>query len=112
VENFNYLGSIVTNYARCIRKTKSRITTIKAAFTKKKDPLTSKLDLNIRNKTVNYYIRSTASYGAETRTLRIVDQSHDESLEMWCWRRIEKIHGTDFMGNAEVLQESRKTEIS
>jgi len=55
---------------------------IKSAFTQKNAMLTRNLDLNI--KTVKYYIRSIASYGVETRTLRIVEQSHVESIEMWC----------------------------
>jgi hypothetical protein len=44
-----------------------------------------------------------ALYGAETWTLRAVDQKHLESSEMWCWRRIEKISWTDHVGNEEVL---------
>jgi hypothetical protein len=27
---------------------------------------------------------------------------------MWCWRRIEKIHGTDLKRNAEVLQRVKR----
>jgi hypothetical protein len=49
------------------------------------------------------YIWSVALYGAETWTLRAVDQKHLESFEMWCWRRIEKISWTDHVRNDEVL---------
>jgi hypothetical protein len=42
-------------------------------------------------------------YGAETWTLRAVDQKHLESFEMWCWRRMEKISWTDRVRNEEVL---------
>ena len=49
------------------------------------------------------YIRSIALYGAETWTLRAVDQKHLESLEMWCWRRMEKISWIDYVRNEEVL---------
>jgi hypothetical protein len=38
----------------------------KAAFNKKNTLFTSKLDLNIRKKSVKCYIQSIASYGAET----------------------------------------------
>jgi hypothetical protein len=38
----------------------------------------------------------------------MANQSHVESLEMWCWGRIEKNHGTDLMRNAEVLQRVKK----
>jgi hypothetical protein len=44
-----------------------------------------------RRKLVKCYICSIALYGAETWTLRAVDQKHLESFEMWCWRRMKKI---------------------
>jgi hypothetical protein len=41
--------------------------------------------------------------GAETWTLWAVDQKHLESLQMWCWRMMEKISWTDHVRNEEVL---------
>jgi len=52
---------------------------------------------------VKCYIWSIALYGAETWTLRAVDQNHLESFEMWCWRRMEKISWTDYVRNKDVL---------
>ena len=52
---------------------------------------------------IKCYIWSIALYGAETLTLRAVDQKHLESFEMWCWRRMEKISWTDHVRNEEVL---------
>ena len=49
------------------------------------------------------YIWSVASSGAETWTLRAVDQKHQGSFEMWFLRRIEKISWTDRVRNEEVL---------
>jgi hypothetical protein len=40
VEYFNYLGSMITNDARCTREIKYRIATAKAAFNKKKNLFT------------------------------------------------------------------------
>jgi hypothetical protein len=76
VEYFSYLGSMITNDARCTREIKSRISMAKAAFNKKKNLFTSKLDLNLRKKLVKCYIWSIALYGAETWTLRKVDQKY------------------------------------
>ena len=42
----------------------------KAAFNKKKNLFTRKLDLNLRKKLVKCYVWSMAVYGAETWTLR------------------------------------------
>ena len=49
------------------------------------------------------YIWSIALYGAETWTLRAVDQKHLVSFEMWCWKRMEKISWADHVRNEEVL---------
>jgi hypothetical protein len=43
-------------------------------------------------------------YGAETWTLRTVDQKYLESFEVWCWRRMENISWTDRVRNEEVLR--------
>jgi len=51
-------------------------------------------------------------YGAETWTLRGVDQKHLGSFEMWCWRMMEKIIRADLVRNGEVLKESRSRGIS
>jgi len=61
------------------------------------------LDLELRKKLVKFYVWSIALYGAETWTLRAVDQKHLESFEMWCCRRMEKISLTDHVRNEEVL---------
>jgi hypothetical protein len=102
VEYFSYLGSMITNDARCTCEIKSRIAMAKAAFNKKKNLFTSKLDLNLRQKLVKCYIWSIALYGAETWTLQKMDQKYLESFEMWCWRRME-ISWTDRVRNEKVL---------
>ena len=45
----------------------------KAAFNKKKNHFTSKLDLNLRKKLVKCYVWIIAAYGPETWTLRATD---------------------------------------
>ena len=74
-----------------------------AAFNKKRTLFTSTLDLELRKKLVKCYVLSIALYGAETWTLRTMDQKHLESFEMWCWRRMEKISWTEHVRNEDVL---------
>jgi hypothetical protein len=69
---------------------------------KKRALFTSTLDLELRKKLVKCYICSIALYGAETWTLRAVDQKHLECFEMWSWR-MEKISWTDHVRNEDVL---------
>ena len=99
MESLKYLGSILTNDGRCTCEIKCRIAMAKAAFNKKKTLVTSTLDLEMRKKLV----KCIALYGAETWTLRAVDQKHLENFEMWCWRRMEKISWTDHVRNEELL---------
>jgi hypothetical protein len=76
----------------------------KAAFNKKRALFTSTLDLELGKKLVKCcYLWSIASHGAETWTLRAVDQKHVKSFEIWCWRRMEKFSWTDHVRNEEVL---------
>jgi hypothetical protein len=42
-------------------------------------------------------------YGAETWTLRKLDQKYLESFEMRCWRRMEKISWNERVNNEVVL---------
>ena len=52
---------------------------------------TSKLDLNVRNKLAKCYLWSIAFHGADTRTLREVDQKYPESFKSGNgegWRRV------------------------
>ena len=75
----------------------------KSAFNRKKTLFTSKFNLNSRKKLVKCYIWSITLCGAETWTLRKVDEKYVENFEMWCWRRMEKISWTDHVRNEEVL---------
>ena len=54
----------------------------KAAFNKKKNLFTSKLDLNLRKKLAKCYVWSMALYGAETWTLRATGIVLEEALDL------------------------------
>jgi len=68
------------DWAKC--EIKSRIAMAKAAFNKKRAVFTSTLDLELRKTLMKCYIWSIALNGAETWTLRAVDQKHLESFEI------------------------------
>ena len=103
MDSIKYLGSMLTNNGRCTCEIECRIAISKAAFNKKRALFTSTLDLKLRKKLIKCYIWGIALYGAETWTIRAVDQKHLESFQMWCWRRMEKIDWTDHVRNEEVL---------
>jgi hypothetical protein len=68
----------------------------------------SKLELILKNKLINFYIRSIACYGAENSTIRKVDQKYLDRFETWCWRRMEKISWTDRVRYEEVLHKVKR----
>jgi hypothetical protein len=84
VKSFIYLSSILTNDGRYTCEIKCRIAMAKTAFNNKRALFTSTLDLELRKKLVKCYVWSIALYGAETWTLRAVDQKHLVSFEVWC----------------------------
>jgi len=86
---FNYLGSMIINYARCTQEMKSRIAMAKAAFNNKKKLFTCKLDLKFKEETMKCCIWIIALFGVETWTLQKVDQKYLENFEGFCWRRME-----------------------
>ena len=91
VEYLNYLGSLITNYARRSQEIKSRIFMATAPINRKMALFTSQLDLNFSQKLVNFCIWRIAFCGAEIWTLRQLDQKYLKIFEMWCCRRMYKI---------------------
>jgi hypothetical protein len=71
---------MITNNVICTREFTYRIAVTKAAVNSKKNVFTGNLDLNLRKKLEKCYIWSIALYGAETWTLRNVDQKYLESF--------------------------------
>jgi hypothetical protein len=68
----------------------------KAAFNKQRALFTSTFDLGLRKKLVKCYIWSVALYGAETWTLRAVDQKHLGSFDMWCYYLESRSRGISY----------------
>jgi len=95
---------MVTYAARCTCEIKAITVMAKAAFHEMKILCTSKFDLNLRKKLVEYYISGMALYGAETWTLRIVDHKYLESFEIWYRKRIGEMNPTEYVEYQEVLQ--------
>jgi len=88
--SIKYQGFLLSIYGCEI---KCRIAMAKAVFNMKRNLFTSTLDLELRKKIVKCYVWNIAFYGAETWTLRAVDEKHLESFEMWRWRRMERSVG-------------------
>jgi len=104
VQSFKYLGSTMTEDGKCETEIKIRIALAKETFSKRKELLTKRFSKNVKKKIVKTLIWTTLLYGAETWTLRKEEIQRLEALEMWLWRRVEKISWTNKVTNEEVLQ--------
>jgi hypothetical protein len=73
--------------------------------------LCRKLNVNVNKKLLKSYIWSMALYGTEIWTLRNVDQKYLESSNIWYWRRVKMISGTDHTRNEEVSDTVKEDRI-
>ena len=104
VKEFAYLGSIITEDARCHREIQRRIVLGKDAFEKRKELLRGGISKELKKRMVKTLVWSVMLYGAETWTTRMEDIKKIEAFEMWIWRRIEGISWKDHIRNEEVLR--------
>ena len=84
----------------------------KASFNKKRALFTGTLDLELRKKLVKCYIWSIVLYGAETGTLRAVDQKELESLKCGAGERWKRSVGPIMLEMKKYYLESRSRRIS
>ena len=105
VQKFCYLGSLITEDARCKEEVKRRIAMGKEAFYQRKELMKGGLDRNLKKRLIKTLIWSVTLYGSETWTLRKEEMERIEAFEMWIWRRMEKISWTEHKTNEEVLKQ-------
>ncbi|KAJ8718735.1 hypothetical protein PYW07_016291 [Mythimna separata] len=105
VDNFVYLGSIISNDGSCEKEVRRRIGMAKSAMAQL-DKVWK--DRNISVKTKTKLVRtlfSIFSYGAETWSLKAADRKRTDAFEMWCWTKMLRIPWTVFRTNVSILQE-------
>ena len=106
VDKFCYLGCIITEDAKCHTEIKRRIAMGKDAFNKRGELLRGKINRDLKKRMVKTLVWSVVMYGSEMWTLQKEDIKRLEALEMWIWRRMEKISWREHRTNAEVLQQA------
>ena len=104
VEKFCYLGSMVTDDARCHEEIKRRIAMGKDAFYKRGELLRGSLNKKLKKRMVKTLVWSVVPYGSETWTMRKDDIKRLEAFEMWIWRRMERVSWVERRTNEEILK--------
>ena len=87
VSAFNYLGSTITEDARCMKEIKKRIVLAKSTFPKLNNILrNTSLSMRTRMQVLNCYVYLVLLYGSETWSITSDMRKHLESCEMWFLR--------------------------
>ena len=103
--SFVYLGSTITQDARCNKEIEKRIIIAKNAFNSMKTLLkNNNLGIQTRVRALKTYIWSTLTYGSETWTLNKALKNKINAAEMWFYRRMLRISWVDRVTNEEVLE--------
>ena len=103
--SFVYLGSTITQDARCNQEIEKRIMIAKNAFNSMRTLLTnSNIGIQTRLRALKTYIWSTLTYGSETWTISKIMKNKINAAELWFYRRMLRISWTDRVTNEEVLR--------
>lgn len=109
VNQFLYLGSIITDQLDPDMEIKRRIAMAKTTFAKMKTFLCNDhLNLDLRQRMVKCYVWPVLLYGVETWTFKLSTLNRIEAFEMWIHRRMLKIPWTAHKTNEEVLRRANK----
>ena len=109
VQEFEYLGSIITSDVKCDKDVKRRIAIAEKKFIEKKSIFTnSKVSIEMRKWFLKCYIWSVLLYGSESWTISAEMKRKLEAMEMCCYRRMLKISWTEFVSNKKVLGQVRE----
>src|SRR6476469_1257026 len=80
----------------------------KDAFNNSKELLTRSIRVNLRKRLVKTLVWPVVMYGCETWTMRKEKINRLNAVEMWVWRRMDKIIWMDRRTNEQVLSSMKE----
>ena len=104
VSRFKYLGSWITEDARCEVDRRARVGMAKAAFWQNKELMRGNIRFSTKLKILNCYVFSILNYGCESWSWNKIVRRKVNAFETWCYRRILKISWMDNVTNEKVLK--------
>jgi hypothetical protein len=106
VEEFEYLGSLITWDNNCSKEIRRRINKATGAMANLKHMWnTKKLKVESKIKLLTTCVFSVLLYASETWTLKEADKQKLLAFEMRCYRRILKIHWKDMVRNVDIRKQ-------
>ena len=104
VKEYKYLGTIITEDCRCTKEVKVRIAQAKHEFWNCKEFLRRDINIKLKKKLLDCYIKSVMSYGCEAWTFSKEIIRRINAFQLWCYRRLLKISYMDRVTNEEVMR--------
>ena len=95
VDSFKYFGCNISSNMYCCQEVKQRIVMAKEAFNRKRRIFCGRLEKELRKRLVKCFVWCVVLYGAEAWKLRLNEQKQLKSIEMWVWKRIQRVKWTE-----------------
>ena len=103
VNQFRYLGSIISEDGKCDVEVRRRIANAKVAFLNYRDLFRRDLNLRLKKRFLRCFVWSRLLYGTEAWTLSADSRRKLEAFELWCYRKMLRISYVERVTNEEVL---------
>jgi hypothetical protein len=106
VSQFVYLGSLINANGACDQEVVRRIQMAKTAMTRL-DKIWKSRDIARATKMrlIRALVFSVFHYASETWTLRAQERRRIDAFEMWCWRRLLRVHWSEHRTNDSIRSE-------
>ena len=106
VDQFNFLGSLITTSGSCSKEIRRRLAMAKSAMVGLKKIWTDRgITKTTKARLISALIFPIATYGCESWTLTKADKRRINAFEFWCWRCMLRITWVMKRSNESVLQE-------
>ena len=103
VKQYKYLGTLITEDAKCLQEFKRRIGIAKNSFWDLKELMKSNINMSTKKRLLKTYIMSLLTYGSEAWTIGKEAARRINAFETWCYRRILKVRWIDKITNKEIF---------
>ena len=104
ISSFQYLGSTLSDDAKCVSEIKKRVAMGREVFMKMSNLLKDRqMPMKLRVRLLNTLVMPVIGYGAESWTLNADLSRRIDAVEMWLYRRMLRISWQDKVTNENVL---------
>ena len=103
VKQYKYLGTLITEDAKCLQEIKRRIGIAKKSFWELKELMKCNINMNTKKRLLKTYIMSLLTYGCEAWTIGKEAARRINAFEAWCFRRMLKVSWINKITNKEIF---------